>query len=230
MPRSCSSRTSAMPARSSEAHAGKAPGASTGANSASMRGPWEMRSRTWENAQLSSWMAPAQGCCSMSTRSASGSGTASSTSNILHMVATSASRSRTGAFAAPIRLRSCFKANPVFAGFVVQQIGPFLHHPCTKPSPPSHAEARENGDGSRGDIQEMQGVAAERESRLSAHPHYEGDSERTLLGNERWERRMQRSPKPHRSSAPPPPAGNVTYVRGVAPLRRSGRRGCWRRP
>ena len=89
-----------MPARSSEAHAGKAPGASTGANSASMRGPWETRSRTWENAQLSSWMAPAQGCCSMSARSASGSGTASSTSNILHMVATSASRSRADAFAA----------------------------------------------------------------------------------------------------------------------------------
>ena len=48
----------------------------------------------------SSWMAPAQGCCLMSTRSASGSGTASSTSNILHMVATSASRSRADAFAA----------------------------------------------------------------------------------------------------------------------------------
>ena len=49
--------------------------------------------------------APAQGCCSISVRSAAASGTASSTSNILHMVATSTSRSRAGAFAAPVRLR-----------------------------------------------------------------------------------------------------------------------------
>ena len=130
------------------------------------------------------------------------------------------------------RLRSCFKANPVFTGFVVQQIGPFLHRPCTKQSPPSHAEARADGDGSPGDIRGRRGrdgragnagrrptrvisITARRSAPKPADPqpsHNARERRRTAARN-RF-----------------PANAIATCAPSAAPPRRSDCRGCWRLP
>lgn len=132
-----------------------------------------MRSLTWENAQLSNWIAPAQGCCSMSTRSASGSGTASSTSNILHMVATSASRSRADAFAAPDGFVHASRLTRFSRDLLRNKSGRFFTvRAQNRPRPhmPKHAQT---GTVHLGIYGEGEVATVGRERRPSAHPHYE---------------------------------------------------------